>query len=202
VLTGLASVISDGVPVSGLDALHFMGTASYWRIPAPVFVVAAIFIVGTVFLTQTRGGVRLLAVGGNAEAVRRAGVNANIYRVLGFVLSGACAAIGGIVTAAVVTEASPNISTSVLFDALTAVALSGVPLTGGRGSLPRVLVGALVIASIASVLVIKNVPPYWTTVTTGALLVAALGVERVLSRAVATRVVTQKPTVTPATKAV
>ena len=72
---------------------------------------------------------------------------------------------------ATTTQASPNPSVDLLFSALTAVALSGMPLTGGRGSLPRVLVGALIIATIASALIIRGIQPYWATIATGVLLV-------------------------------
>jgi ribose transport system permease protein len=196
VLTGLASVLSGGVPVNGLDALHFIGTDRYFNIPAPVYVAAVLFIIGTIFMTQTRAGTRMLSVGGNAEAVRRVGLNANMYTTLGFILISTCAALGGIVIASFVTSASPTPSTQVLFEALTAVALSGMPLSGGRGSLPRVLVGALIIQTISSGLVIKNVQPYWSVVCTGALLLIALLLEKTLSVAVANRLVDKKPPTT------
>ena len=188
-LTGLAAVIAGGVPVSGFTQLSFIGTRSYWDIPGPVFVAAALYMVGWILLTRHRAGARLLAVGADPIAAQRAGVPSRHYVVLGFVLSGFCSALGGIVAAAVITQASPAVSPSVLFDALTAVALSGMPLTGGRGSLPRVLVGALLIASIASALAIEGIPPYWTTVATGALLLAALAAERLLTGAVSARLV-------------
>lgn len=187
VLGGLAQVVAGGVPVSGITQLTWMGSVAYFGIPAPVFVVAIIFVVGWLFLTQTRAGGRLMAVGVNAEAVRRVGVSANRYRTLGFVLSSTTAAIGGLVVMATTTQASPNPSVDLLFSALTAVALSGMPLTGGRGSLPRVLVGALIIATISSALVILGVPPYVATIATGVLLVAALAFDRVMSAAVTAR---------------
>ncbi|MFT4212053.1 MAG: ABC transporter permease [Microbacterium sp.] len=192
VATGVAAVISGGVPVSGLKSLSFLGTDRYLEVPAPVWVMAIVFILGTVFLTQTRDGIRMLAAGGNPEALRRSGVAAGRYRVLGFALSGMLAALGGVVTAASTTSASPAAGSSVLFTGLTAVALSGVSLAGGRGSLPKVLIGALIIASISSVLVIKNVQPYWTTVITGLLLVGALAAQLLLSRAISQRVVAQR----------
>jgi ribose transport system permease protein len=184
---GVAQVIAGGVPVSGITQLTWMGSTDYFGVPAPVFVVALVFLVGAVFLSQTRAGVRLMAVGGNIEAVRRAGINANWYRVLGFALSGVCAAIGGLLVMATTTQASPNPSVDLLFSALTAVALSGMPLTGGRGSLIRVLIGALIIATISSALVIKGIPPYFATIATGVLLVAALAFEKVMSSEVARR---------------
>ena len=131
---------------------------------------AVVFVVGTIFLTRTRDGLRLMAVGANAEAVRRAGIASDRYVVLGFVISGLLAAVGGLVNTANVTEANPAASPAIIFTALTAVALAGVSLTGGRGSLPRVLVGALILATIANGLTIRGIQPYWATVATGALL--------------------------------
>jgi ribose transport system permease protein len=201
VLTGLAAVVAGGYTFPGLTQLEFMGTHRYlqvqghflWReegfpgIPAPVFIVAAVFVVGTVFLTRTRDGLRLMAVGANAEAVRRAGIASNRYVVLGFVISGFLAAVGGLVNTANVTEANPNASPAIIFTALTAVALAGVSLTGGRGSLPRVLVGALILATISNGLTIRGIQPYWATVLTGALLLASLLIERVLQTSVENR---------------
>ena len=189
VLTGLAAVVAGGYTFPGLDALTFMGTRRYLGIPAPVYIVAAVFVVGTVFLTRTREGIRLMAVGGNAEAVRRAGISSPRYVVLGFVISGVLAAIGGLVATAVTTEANPQASPAIIFNALTAVALAGVALTGGRGSLPRVLVGALVLATISNGLTIRGIQPYWATVWTGVLLVAALVLEKVVQTAVSERLV-------------
>jgi ribose/xylose/arabinose/galactoside ABC-type transport system permease subunit len=189
---GVAAVISGGVPIFGLDVLHFIGNDNYFGIPAPVVVVAIVYVVGTIYLTKTRGGTRFLAAGGNPEALRRVGVNANFYRVLGFVLSGLLAAIGGIVTCAQTNQATPAPATGQLFVGLTAVALSGMSLTGGRGSLPKVFVGSLVIATISSALVIRNIQPYWTTAITGALLIIALGGQLWMSKVVSDQVVARR----------
>ena len=189
ITSAAAELIAGGYSVPGLDRLTFIGTQHYLSIPAPVWIAGVLFVVGTIFLTRTRDGMRLMSVGGNAEAVRRSGVNSNRYKVLGFVISGLCAALGGLVTAATVTEASPDASPAIIFTALTAVALAGVPLTGGRGSLPRVLVGALVLATISNGLTIKGVDPYWGTGVTGVLLLLSLGLEKFVSRAVSDRLV-------------
>lgn len=193
VLTGVAAVVAGGYTFPGLTQLTFMGTRHYFAvngftgIPAPVFIVAAVFFVGTVFLTRTRDGIRLMAVGGNAEAVRRGGIHSGRYTVLGFVLSGTLGALGGLVATAVVTEANPAASPAIIFSALTAVALAGVALTGGRGSLPRVLVGALILATISNGLTIRGIQPYWATAATGVLLLASLALERVIQTSVSNR---------------
>jgi ribose transport system permease protein len=189
VLSGLAAVVAGGYTFPGLTQLEFMGTHRYLGVPAPVYLVAAVFFVGTVFLTRTRDGIRLMAVGGNAEAVRRSGIHSPRYQVLGFVISGILGALGGLVTTAVVTEANPAASPAIIFNALTAVALAGVALTGGRGSLPRVLVGALILATIANGLTIRGIQPYWATVWTGVLLLASLALERAIQTSVSERLV-------------
>jgi ribose transport system permease protein len=189
-MSGLAAAIAGGYTISGLDSLSFMGTQRYLGVPAPVWIVAVLFAAGTVFLTRTRDGIRLMAVGGNAEAVRRSGIHSDRYKVLGFMISGFCAALGGLVIAALVTEANPAADPGLIFNALTAVALAGVALSGGRGSLPRVLVGALILGTISNALTIKGVQPYWATATTGLLLLASLGVEKWVSTTVSRRLVT------------
>jgi len=190
ITSGIAAILTDGLPLyDKLDQLGWLGTSTYFGIPSTFYVVALIYVVGTIFLTKTRGGIRFLAAGGNAEALRRAGVNSNVYRLLGFVLSGLIAALGGIVTSAYTSQATPGAPTGVLFDGLTAVALSGLSLAGGRGSLPKVWVGAMVIATIGSGLLIKNIQPFWTISITGALLILALGGEHFLGKAVAKQAV-------------
>ena len=189
VLSGLAATLAGGYTIPGLLDLEFMGTRRYLGVPAPVWIVALLFVVGTVFLTRTRDGIRMMAVGGNAEAVRRSGVHSDRYKVLGFVISGFCAALGGLVTAALVTEANPAANPGIIFNALTAVALAGVALSGGRGSLPRVLVGALILGTISNGLTIKGIQPYWATTLTGALLLTSLGLEKWVSTTVSRRLV-------------
>ncbi|GAA0941778.1 ABC transporter permease [Virgisporangium aurantiacum] len=190
VLSGLASALAAGYTIPGLLGLEFMGTRRYAGVPAPVWIVAALFLAGTVFLTRTRDGIRLMAVGGNAEAVRRSGIHSDRYKVLAFVISGFCAALGGLMTAALVTEANPAANPGIIFNALTAVALAGVSLSGGRGSLPRVLVGALILGTISNGLTLKGIQPFWATTVTGALLLASLGLEKWVSTTVSRRLVT------------
>jgi ribose transport system permease protein len=129
----------------------------------------------------------MMAVGGNSEAVRRAGIRSDRYKVLGFVLSGLLAALGGLISTAFTTEANPAASPAVIFTALTAVALAGVSLAGGRGSLPRVLVGSLILATISNGLIIRGVQPYWGTVATGVLLLGSLMLEKAIQTSVSNR---------------
>lgn len=178
ITSGLALVVAGGYDISGLTQLEFLGTRHYLGLPGPVWITVVLYAVLTVFLRSTRGGLRLLAVGGNAEGARRVGIAIDLYRVLGFAISGLCAAVGGIVSAAYIQIASPSASVGTIFTALTAVALAGVPFTGGRGSLPRVLLGAAVLGTISAGLLIANVQTYWSSVVTGVLLIGGLALNR------------------------
>ena len=192
ITSGIAAIITDGLPLfDKMEKLEWLGLTDYFGIPSPFFVVAIIYVIGTIFLTKTRGGVRFLAAGGNPEALRRSGVNANVYRLLGFTLSGLIAAVGGVMNSAYTAQATPGAPTSVLFDGLTAVALSGLALSGGRGSLPKVWVGSMVVTVIGSGLLIKNIQPFWTISITGALLIAALAGEHYIGKAVAKQAVSK-----------
>ncbi|WP_290805662.1 ABC transporter permease [Herbiconiux sp.] len=174
-LGGLSLLLANDYNISGLTQLQFMGTQTYLGIPAPVYIAVLVFAALTVFLRYTRTGMRLLAVGGGREAARRVGIEVNRYRVLGFMISGFCAALGGIVTTAYITTAVPSASVGIVFSAMTAVALAGVPFVGGRGSLPRVALGAVVVSTISAGLLLAKVPTDWSSIVTGALLVGGLG---------------------------
>lgn len=193
-LSGAALVLTGGLDVSGLGALDFLGTERTLGIPSPVYVSVLVFVVLTVILKFTRTGMRLLAVGGNSEAARRVGIRVGRYRILGFIISGVCAAIGGIVNAAYISIATPTASTGVIFQALTSVALAGVPFVGGRGSLPRVFLGGVVLATISAGLLSAGVQTYWATITTGALLIAALAMQLWTTRAISNALVTDRVT--------
>lgn len=189
VTSGLAALVVGGYAISGIFELEFMGSARYFGIPSHAYIVAVVYLALTIFLTRTRHGIRMRAVGGNSEAVRRAGLSDQRYKILGFIISAMLASLGGIMTMALVFEASPNASPSILFTALTAVFLAGVSLAGGRGSLPRVLIGALVLATISDALTIAGVPPYWATVTTGSLMIGALVFDKAMTESISARLV-------------
>ncbi|UOZ03437.1 ABC transporter permease [Amycolatopsis sp. WQ 127309] len=184
---GVASVISgnQAVVLNLPSELAWLGLDRYWGIPAPVVVVAVVFLLGWFLLTKTFIGARLLAVGGNPDGARRAGLRVPQYRMLGLVLSGVFAAIGGLTVTAVISQANPTPDTGQLFQAMTAVALSGISFAGGRGHLLRVLFGALVIATVNSGLIIRGLDPSWATLATGVLLVGALAFDRFSSHLLA-----------------
>lgn len=186
-LTGLGLILTNGAPIFGLDDLRWLGSSELVGIATPTWIMLGVFGLLALVMGSTVWGVRLQAVGGNIEAARRAGVSVNRYLWGAFVVSGLCAALAGLVIFGTLSTAEPVVSNSLIFEAITAVALAGVLLSGGRGSLPKVLIGALILGTIQNGLTLRGVPDYWQLVTTGVLLVAAVWIDGTLSRAIERR---------------
>jgi ribose transport system permease protein len=186
-LTGLGLILTNAYPIYGLTELRWLGLTKVAGVASCVLIMLGLFAVLAVVMSSTVWGVRLTAVGGSSEAARRAGVNVDRYLWGAYIACGACAALAGLVTFGTLTTAEPIVSNNVIFDAITAVALAGVLLSGGRGSLPKVLLGALILGTIQNGLTLLTVPSYYQLLTTGVLLILAVWIEGALSRAIERR---------------
>jgi ribose transport system permease protein len=186
-LTGLGLVITGGLPIFGVGGLSWLGQSKVADIAVATWVMFGLVALLAIIMTSTVWGVRLQATGGNAEAARRAGVRVDRYLMGAFVICGVCAALAGLVTFGTLGTAEPITNNEIIFNAITAVALAGVLLTGGRGSIPKVMVGALILGTIQNGLTILNVPSYYQLLTTGVLLVLAVWSDGALSRAIEVR---------------
>ena len=115
-------------------------------------VLVLIFLVGLTYLAKrTPFGRHVYAVGGNAEAARRAGINVPRIRILVFMISGVMAGVGGIILAANVNSVDLNVGGgTLLLNAIAAAVIGGVSLFGGRGEVRGALLGALVIATVSN----------------------------------------------------
>lgn len=183
-LTGVALLVTGGNPIFGITAIAWLGQGQIGGIPTPVYIMVAMYLIVGLIMSQTVFGGRLLAVGGNAEAAQRAGIRRRVYVFIPFVLCSTIAGLAGIVVLGRLGTAEPNYADNTLFDAITAVALAGVLLTGGRGKVLKVLIGALIVATIANGLLLLAVSTFWTYVTTGALLALAVWADGAISRAI------------------
>jgi ribose transport system permease protein len=181
---GIALLITDGRPIFDIDNLEGIGRGRTLGLQHPVFVMLGVYAVVGLVMGQTKFGNRLLATGGNAEAARRSGVRHHTYTFMPFVCCSTIAGIAGLVVLARLGTAQPVLGETLVFDAITAVALAGVLLSGGRGNVFKILVGAIVVATIANGLVLLHASNYWTYISTGVLLILAVWVDRVLSETI------------------
>ena len=134
-------------------------------------------------LTRTKWGRQMLAVGGNREAARRAGINVRFIYLSAFMLCSGLAAVGGILSAARLASASQQAGTGdVNLNAIAAAVIGGTSLFGGRGSAYSALLGIIVIQSIASGLTLLDLSSSLRYMITGAVLAIAVIVDSLARR--------------------
>ena len=138
--------------------------------------------------TQTRFGRYIVAVGSNAESLRRSGVDIRRVQMCALVLTGIFAAIAGILVATRLASGSSNSGTAFELEVITAVVLGGTSLMGGRGSMIGSALGALTLGVITNGLVLLHVDVYWVPITQGTILVVAIFLNsKLFSRIVGSR---------------
>jgi D-xylose transport system permease protein len=152
-------------------------------LPLPGVLMVFFFVVLTFLAKWTTFGRHVYAVGGNAEAARRAGINVPRIRVLVFALSGAMAAVGGIVFAAQVNSVALTFPPgNLLLNAIAAAVIGGVSLFGGRGEVRGALLGALLIGTLQNGLNTLSISNGWIYIVTGLVLLGAVTLDTVAVR--------------------
>jgi simple sugar transport system permease protein/D-xylose transport system permease protein len=147
-----------------------------------VFFVVIVLVMNYV-LTRTKFGRSLFAVGGNAEAARRAGINVRAVYTSAFVMCSGLAAVGGILAASRLAAANQSTgSGDVNLNAIAAAVIGGTSLFGGRGSAFAALLGIAVIQSISSGLTLMNLDSSYRFMITGAVLLVAVALDSVARR--------------------
>ena len=150
-----------------------------WVLP----VVIALLLFWTFILTKTRFGRHLYAVGGNAEAARRAGINVTRVRISAFVICSSMAAVAGLLSASYTGKVSPGAGGgNDLLYAVGAAVIGGTSLFGGRGRAMDALIGGLVIATIPNGLGLLNQASYINFIVTGGVLLLAASVDAISRR--------------------
>jgi D-xylose transport system permease protein len=152
-------------------------------VPLPGVLVVALLIFWTYIAKRTIFGRHVYAVGGNAEAARRAGINVKRIRIVVFMISSAMAALGGVVFAARLTSVDLNAGGgTILLDAISAAVIGGTSLFGGRGNVRDAVVGALLISAIANGIDLVGYSSATRFIVTGVILLAAVTLDTVLRR--------------------
>jgi D-xylose transport system permease protein len=150
-----------------------------WVVPLVLVVVGA----ATVLLERTPFGRHVYAVGGNAEAARRAGIDVTLVRTLGFVLCSGTAGVAGIIYLSQLGGLTTNINGGQLvLYAVAAAVIGGTSLFGGRGRAIHGLLGGLVIGAIYNGLYLLGLPIQWQLMVTGLVLLAAVSVDSLSRR--------------------
>lgn len=154
--------------------------------PFAGLLIVVLLVFWTYIATRTTFGRHVYAVGGNAEAARRAGISVARIRILVFGISGMMAGLGGVVFASRLNSVDLNAgSGTILLDAIAAAVIGGTSLFGGRGRVVAALLGALVIQSIANGIDLVGYSSATKFIVTGAILLAAVTLDTLSRRRLA-----------------
>ncbi|WP_436531089.1 ABC transporter permease [Actinoplanes sp. HUAS TT8] len=172
---GLAAQISGKqTQVSANDTINSIATTKLLGIPLLVWILALVVAAGWVLLNRTTFGRRTVAVGGNPEAARLAGINVKRHTLLLYMLSGLCCGIGAIMLTSQATSAQAAMANLYELDAIAAAIIGGTLLSGGRGTIVGALFGVLVFSTITNLFAINNLATEVQNMVKGGIIVAAV----------------------------
>jgi D-xylose transport system permease protein len=152
-----------------------------------VLIILVLFLLAWTYISdRTVFGRHVYAVGGNAEAARRAGINVTRIRILVFTIGSGMAAVGGIILASQLASVSPaSGGNSTLLDVIGAAVIGGTSLFGGRGNVKSAVLGALVVNAVANGIALVGYSSAIQYIVTGLILLAAVTVDTVSRRRLA-----------------
>ncbi|MEQ8968312.1 MAG: ABC transporter permease [Azospirillaceae bacterium] len=172
---GFGLVLSGGRSVYSLpDDFRWVAVASIGGVPVLGLIMVAAFLFFGFVLHYTRFGRYVYMVGGNSQALYRAGVSTKGVLTTVFVLSGLLAGIAGWLLAARTNGATANLGLGMLFEVFAAVVIGGVSLSGGVGRLSGVFAGVLLLSSIDTAINLIGLEPYYMQVIRGGLVLVAV----------------------------
>lgn len=177
---GIAQVMTNGnLQVFKEASFQFIGLGRVFGVPFQVLLMLAVVAGAAYVLRRTVFGRQLLAIGGNAEAARLAGVPIVRVTRLVYVIVGMLAGIAGLIVIARNAASDANlIGLGMELDAIAAVAVGGTPLTGGRATILGTLLGALVIQLVRYTLLANGVPDSAALIVKAGLIVLAVWIQR------------------------
>ena len=174
-IRGLTYVYSE-IAISARTVPSFteLGSAVAFGIPISTMIMVVFFILGAVFLNRTPLGRSIIAIGGNRETVRLAGISVVKGMITAYLISGLCAGTGGILLASRLGNVQPSLGNAYELDAIAACVIGGANLAGGKGTIQGTVMGVLILAVMNNLLSLRNVESYWQLVLKGAIIIAVV----------------------------
>jgi rhamnose transport system permease protein len=167
------------------DSLLTLGGGRFLGVPYLVAITVVLVAVAAFALRSYRSGRELYAIGSNPEAAVLAGIPVGRRLFCAFVLSGAVAGLAGVLFTARYGTVDATAGTGFELQVISAVVVGGVAIFGGSGSVVGAALGALLLSTIGSAIVVLRVPSFWQQAIVGALLIGAIALDRLLALRIA-----------------
>jgi D-xylose transport system permease protein len=180
-IVAVAAVAGFGVYALSVNRALVRGSVQQ-GVPIIVPIVVVLLVVLTFVLKRTRFGLHLYALGGNAEATRRAGIPVDRLKIAAFTLCSTLAAMAGIIQASRANSVDGKFGSQLILFAVGAAVIGGTSLFGGRGRIIDAVLGGLVVAIIANGMGLLSAPEWVRFVVTGLVLLVAAAVDALARR--------------------
>ena len=182
---GVALILCGNSPISQFpkDGVFFtVGGGDIAGIPTSVIVMLVVSVVGWIALTRTVQGRRISAIGGAPVTARLSGIPLDRYRIAVMTFNGLIAALAGIIALAFLQSADPSTGPGYELWVIASVIIGGTALSGGRGSVPGAILGALIIYVIRNGLVLLGAPSNTDIAVTGGAIIVAVAIDSFVRR--------------------
>lgn len=178
VARGAALLYSGGRPIGYLKkSFTSLGGGHFLKIPIPIWIYLLVGIISFILLSKSKFGRYVFAIGGNMQAARICGINVEKTLVLVYVYAGLLSAVSGILLVARTAAGNPTYGLSYELDAIASTVIGGTSLSGGIGSIPLCVIGAMIIGVLNNGMDLLGVNAYWQQIVKGIIIVVAVVID-------------------------
>jgi ribose/xylose/arabinose/galactoside ABC-type transport system permease subunit len=175
---GILEGVTKGTPISPMPAgFKVVGLGSFLGISLVIWFIAVLFIIATFVLRKTKYGRYTLAMGGNLESTRLAGINTDRLTFSVYVVCGVLAFVAGIFFASRFTSAEPTTGVGMELRVIAACIIGGVSLFGGAGSILGTLIGAAFLTVLDNGMIMAHISGYWQQAVVGCIIIIAIVID-------------------------
>ena len=175
IVRGIGFIISGGSAVGIPNAGFFtLGNGQFLGVPNPIWINIIAFVIFGIMLNKTTYGRNTLAIGGNKEAARLAGIDVDKIKITIFMVQGLMAGFAGVILASRMTSGQPNSSNGFALDVISSCVLGGVSLSGGVGTITGTIIGVLIMGTVQNAMNLLNIPTFYQYVAKGGILLIAV----------------------------
>lgn len=182
ILRGCCYLITDGMPISYMNAAAVLGSGKIGIVPISIFIMLVLIIVFQIFTKKTVTGRYFFAVGCNVNSARMSGIRVDRIQIGAYIAMGALASFAGIINAGNLWTADAVSGQTLGLDTIAASTIGGVSMSGGSGSIIGVLLGAIIIGTMKNAFVLLNISAYWQRVAIGLIIILAVGLDRLRAK--------------------
>jgi ribose transport system permease protein len=184
IVSGSALILTGGLtkPLM-VPGFNWIGQGRFFGAPVPLVLMIVTYVVLSIVLSRTRFGRFVYATGGNTEASRLIGLPVERVQITLYVVSGVSGAVAGTMLAAQLGAAAPAAAAPHLLTVIAAIILGGTSLYGGRGSVWGTLLAVLILGTLNNGLTLMDVSSFWQDVTRGVVLMLAVSLDQIRTRA-------------------